>query len=358
MRVLIICSSLERGKDGVGDYSLKLGNWLAKKGMGVHILAFNDKYLAAAEKATGQKTRYSSNLSISSRREKLQAKINEFQPDVLFLQYVPYGYHNKGIPLNLAKVLGSIKTNGNWFIMVHEPYIGGKLSVKEKIIQFGQKKAVKRIIENTSPSRVFTSTRKYEKALADINIVSSILPLFGNIQITGDKPAKSDESDSLLGIFFGAPPARENYRNFKNGILKASISKPLRIAFCGKTSSTEFAEYMSSSFKDSDLKIETLGELGENELSQLFSNAEFGIARVGPELIGKSGSAISLLEHGLKLWVPLADSQQEIEREIVFRPELCFADLTHLLADDSRPEKISNLDKVGELLQLQLNTAT
>jgi len=355
MRVLIICSSLEPGKDGVGDYSLKFGNWLKDQGYEVEIIALNDKYLAEKEKRDETIFRLSSGLKLNLRFELLQERIDEFNPDVIFLQYVPYAYHAKGMPLKFAKMIGNLNTKGEWIIMVHEPYIGGRLTAKGKFVQFAQKKALKRIVKKTAPKRVFTSIRKYEEALTDINITSSILPLFGNIEFTQLEEAPKKDSDETWGVYFGAPPVKESYHIIKNGIVQAGSSKPIRIKLCGKTSNTEFIEYLRYSFREENIEVDSVGELQQKELSSMFTRADFGIARVAPDLIGKSGSAISLLEHGLKLWIPLANSQHQIEKESVFRPELCFADLGDLLSDDSQPERISNLEKVGKLLLLQLN---
>jgi len=354
MRILIICSSLEKGKDGVGDYSLKLGNWLGKHGCEVQIIAAKDKHLLESENRDGVIYRLSSQLKLSSKQKILQDRIDEFKPEIIFLQYVPYAYHKKGMPLKFAKMIGTLNTSGEWMIMVHEPYIGGKLTAKGKFVQFAQQKALKRIVKKTAPRRVFTSIKKYEEALADINIVSSILPLFGNIEFAEEDSQK--ETTELSGVYFGAPPKKENYHLFKEGLENVSSSYALRISLCGKTSSSEFFSYLKYSFRDKNIELGNLGELEESELSKLFSQSDFGIARISPNLIGKSGSAISFLEHGLKLWIPLAKTQDEIDHEVLFRPDLCFSNLNELLSDPSNAGKISNLDKVGKLLLTQINS--
>lgn len=353
MKILIICSSLEKGKDGVGDYSRKLGAWLSQRSFKTQILAFNDKFLLNREFRSDSISRFSSGLNLKLRQKKLQEIIDAFEPDILFLQYVPYGFHRKGIPLKLAKVLGSIRTSGKWFIMIHEPYIGGSLGAREKLVQFAQKKALKRLVKKTKPKRVFTSIKKYERALADIQIVSSILPLFGNIQFS---EMGADRDDSVLtGVYFGAPPKKQNYQFFRQGLIEISVKYKLKIYICGKTNDSDFKSYLRSSFVSKNIELIDLGELSEEKLSQLFRKVNFGIARIAPDLIGKSGSAISLLEHGVKLWIPLAKTQEEIAREVLFRPNLCFARLSDLTEDESNPKLISNLDKVGKLLINQIN---
>jgi hypothetical protein len=351
-KILIICGSAEPGKDGVGDYSLKLSNWLNNSGCRSEVLAFSDKYISEQLKES-LLTRVPAGLSLKERRKKLQEKIDQYNPDVLFLQYVPYAYHKKGMPLKFARAMGSIKTSAQWFIMIHEPYIGGKLTAKGKFIQFAQQKSLKRLVKRTRPKRVFTSIKKYEKALAEINIVSSILPLFGNISFA--EPTNSDSSEKVKGVYFGAPPKKENYHVFTEGLLNAAKNHSLELNLCGKTSNSDFESYLQYSVRNENILLNSLGELPEKDLSELFSRMDFGIARIAPDLIGKSGSAISLLEHGVKLWIPLAKTQGEIDEEVLFRPDICFAQLSDLIQDDSKPERISNLDKVGKLLLNQLD---
>lgn len=355
-RILFICGSAEPGKDGVGDYSIKLADWLRLHNCQVDVLAANDKFIESSEEKA-EILRLSSKLKMKQRRNAIQEKIDDFSPDIIFLQYVPYAFHKKGMPLKFARMLGSVKTTAEWIIMVHEPYIGGKLNTKGKFVQFAQQKALKRLVKLTSPKRVFTSIKKYENALAEIGIVSSILPLFGNIRFTEVDCERSDSLKRVVGVFFGAPPRKENFRFFKEGLIKVSSRVNMQLNLCGKNSGGEFYLYLKQAFENEPIDLQNLGELSENELSQLFLKCNFGISRIAPDLIGKSGSAISLLEHGAKLWIPLAKSQDEIDNEVLFRPDLCFANLSELLNDRSEPGKISNLDKVGKLLLNQINLA-
>jgi len=350
--ILIICGSAEPGKDGVGDYSLKLSKWLNENGCTAAVFAISDKYISQ-DFESPVLTRIPAGLSLKVRRKKLQVKIGEFKPDVLFLQYVPYAFHKKGMPLKFARSMGAITTSAQWFIMIHEPYIGGKLTAKGRFVQFAQQKALKRLVKKTQPKRVFTSIKKYEKSLAAINIVSSILPLFGNINFASS--AGKASSEKIRGVYFGAPPKKDNYHIFKEGLLKTEHNQLIELNICGKTSNSEFESYLKYSFKNENIQLNSLGEMPERELSELFNQMDFGIARIAPDLIGKSGSAISLLEHGVKLWIPLAKTQEEIDREVLFRPDICFAQLADLILDESQPERISNLDKVGKLLLNQIN---
>ncbi|HKL02984.1 MAG TPA: hypothetical protein VJ911_04885, partial [Cryomorphaceae bacterium] len=108
----------------------------------------------------------------------------------------------------------------------------------------------------------------------------------------------------------------------------------LKLDFLGRKSPLRerFAQYLSDSCGAGQLQIQDKGEKSPDQLSQLFSTADFAIARVKPSLLGKSGAAITLLEHGLKLWVPMAENQSEISAHFEYRTDQCFAKLDELLA--------------------------
>ncbi len=45
--------------------------------------------------------------------------------------------------------------------------------------------------------------------------------------------------------------------------------------------------------------LNCIGEKDENEISEIFLNADIGISRANYEYFGKSGSTVAMLEHGL-----------------------------------------------------------
>lgn len=76
--------------------------------------------------------------------------------------------------------------------------------------------------------------------------------------------------------------------------------------------------------------IRDCGFVATEQLSGILSQCTAGIARSEAYLLGKSGSAIAMLEHGLPVWLPKWTNDQK--HDFLFRGELVFAKLNDALA--------------------------
>ncbi len=350
VRIVIICGCLEDGKDGVGDYSIRIGEWLQAHGVDVQYIAVNDSYVDPSGDLVGKLKRLSSSDTWENRFREIQSVLDSFNPTFIFLQYVPYAFSKKGIPNGFVRLYGQLKSEASRMAMIHESYIDGDLSVKDRLISHYQKKALKRLLTREPKGRVFTSTKKYQAMLQRIGVKSEILPLFGNIPFAERSEPKQIQTGTKRGIYFGAPPKKENFLTFSNGLNHASERFELELKFCGRPTrnSEAFVEHLKNNC--SKVQIVKLGEMDAQELSKTFFASDFGVSRIAPDLIGKSGASIAMLEHGLKLWVPLAKSKQEIDVEVGFRRELCFASFDELAACHTSFAPESNLTNAGQII--------
>lgn len=123
MKLLFLCGSLEAGKDGVGDYTRRLGVELVNQGHQVQLVALHDNVtLESFEQIIVDSdlkidvVRFSSLLTWRSRIDKLERLLNIFRPDWISLQYVPYSYQKKGIAYELAENLKSLSRGWKWHI--------------------------------------------------------------------------------------------------------------------------------------------------------------------------------------------------------------------------------------------------
>jgi hypothetical protein len=101
MKIAFLCSSLEPGRDGVGDYTRTLAGELVRLGHQVFLIALNDRWITgekAEEQARLQTLRFGPNLSIAGRVTIARQALDQFAPDWVSLQYVCYGFHPKGLP--------------------------------------------------------------------------------------------------------------------------------------------------------------------------------------------------------------------------------------------------------------------
>ena len=112
MTIIFLCGSLEPGSDGVGDYIRKLSAALLKMGHMVAAIALNDRQIRLLEEGHQAEDnlqipvlRIPSLLPHAEKFRLASGFIEKWKPDWLSLQFVPYAFHEKGIPFGWARKL-------------------------------------------------------------------------------------------------------------------------------------------------------------------------------------------------------------------------------------------------------------
>lgn len=316
MKILFICGSLETGKDGVGDYTRRFCGHLIKLNYQVEIIALCDHQVVSfvneiqnVEEIEVQVKRIPILLSNNKRLLLTKNIINNFQPDWVSFQFVPYSFNNKGIPFWLPSFLSKLKGKHQWHIMFHELWLGINLesSLKHKFIGKLQQLIVKKVIKNLNPYQISTQNQLYQYHLQTINIVADILPIFGNIPVSGVKyEFKKNTQFVLFGtIHHGAP-----FEDFICDLVlqKAQFSNPIRFVFIGKNGS-ELSSY-TSVLDHYSISYEVLGIQSEKVISEVLINSDFGISTTPYFQTEKSGVYAAYREHQLnticvsRKWTP------------------------------------------------------
>ena len=357
-KILFVCGSLEPGHDGVGDYTRVVAGAIHSRGFEALIISINDRnvssFLRETQFSAGQKinvVRISKTLPYTNRKNEYNKILYEFNPQWISLQYVPYAFSSKGIPLKLPHFLKNHNLGIRWHFMIHEAYIGANGNFKKSIIQRLQIWVLKMLCNKLQPRVIHTTIPSYQSQLNTIGIESEILGLFGNIPIS--KGTIKDDSDKTFrGVYFGAPPKEDKFQVFIDAINQylSKTDEVLEIVLCGQSGEMgkQFASALRKSVTPRHFYVTEKGRMAAEDLSKLFLKMDFAIARIPPHLLGKSGSAIALLEHGLPLWLPLAKSQDEIKENIDFRVNQCFVDIFKLrkckqsFGSGSRIDEIAN----------------
>ncbi|MDR3697542.1 hypothetical protein [Mucilaginibacter sp.] len=222
MKILFICSSLEPGKDGVGDYTRRLASELIRQGHFSTAISLNDKYILNELKEVQRDDgtdlpvlRLPANLTMNERLNHAKKYIDEFDPDWLSLQFVIFGYHPKGLPYGFANKLAFLGTGRRWHIMFHEIWQGeSKVApLKYRIWGLLQKNIVKSIVDRIKPRYFTTSNNFYKHILAKSGIEADLLPVFSNIPL-GNKSGVllinklpheiiKNRKNYIIGSFFG-----------------------------------------------------------------------------------------------------------------------------------------------------------
>jgi len=328
LKILFVCSSLEPGKDGVGDYTRRLAGELIKRGHGCAIVAANDTYLSAVTREQQEiegviisVLRLPETMERSERANEVRHWIDHFKPNWVSLQFVLYGLDPKGRGFGLANWLAAMNSHAPWHIMFHELWLGlGKNSTfKHRLIGAVQHWSVRQILQTLRPRCAHTQTGAYQIVLGREKIDAGILPLFSNIPY-----APNDGWSRLLVPLIakanGKSPARESF--YLTGVLGAvhgewdaqkamdsllplthKFQKRLVLVFLGKNnlSSQTFDDLKNKFQAHADVVV--AGERSALEISQILQSLDLGLATSPLQVIQKSGSAVAMAEHGLPLLV-------------------------------------------------------
>lgn len=321
MRIAVICGSLLPGRDGVGDYTRCLVSACGDAHEFL-LLSLRDQDRTEEDLPNGKIKRFRRALIRPQTAEEVIEVINEFEPDIVSLQFVPFGYDPKGIIRNLIPLVNDIVGPRSLHIMFHELWLGEKpsLPLKHKILGFAQKRLIKRALCSWDPVLIHTSNPLYRDVLARNGYRAKLLPLFGNIPIA--EPS-SVEVKKLLPWYPHGPNERmllfpfsqsRGWRSRKAMEILAEAAKlanvSLKLVQVGKNPYSEYHWPRIKQFaKNNGWSCDILGPRSETKLSQLMFAADVGISSANQQLAGKSGAIVGMLEHGL----PVVCSSLEVE---------------------------------------------
>jgi glycosyltransferase involved in cell wall biosynthesis len=344
MKIAFITSSLEPGRDGVGDYTRRLAGELIRQGHGVRVISLNDKVETRKQKAESRNENHISDFDEMQRSEGTDIEclrlpeslrwpdrvrlarewLEEFNPDWVSLQFVPFGFHPKGLCFGLGEKLSHINSKARWHIMFHELWLGlgEKSPVKHRFWGAMQRRIVQDLAKRLRPQVVHTQADPYWMALSREGITASILPLFSNIpyvkgdawkeileplivKATGRSPNRKDLY--LAGVFGGVHPEWSAEKTVEVLLpLAQRFQKHLVLIFFGKNS------LMSEAFNELSVlrnraQVISVGEKTVSEISKILQSLDLGLATSPRQIIQKSGSVAAMLEHGLPVLVTRDD---------------------------------------------------
>jgi hypothetical protein len=318
MRLLFLCSSLEPGRDGVGDYIRLLAAECARLGHTCALVALNDPHVSTpveTEEAGGPATlRLPQGGDFAAAVEFRK----RFAPDWVSLQLVAYGLHPRGLLFaatpRLRRVIGPVRLH----LMFHELWLGNDAhpSLRHRVTGWLQKTSLRRMLAALRPAFVSTTNPFYAALLESIGVDATILPLCGNIPLARHEPlpesvaAYHRPGKTWLGVFFGGL-----YREWKPEPFFGRLERAARqagrsvvLAQLGHPGG-EGSEVWSALEREygGRFRFLTLGPRPPETVSAILQAADFGIAASPWMVIGKSGSAAVMLDHGLPVIVTRDD---------------------------------------------------
>ena len=325
MKILFICGSIEPSKDGVGDYTRRLCGELIKMGHHAQILSLFDKQALKfsnqnqlTEENVVLAYRIPKNTTYNQRLNITKEIIEKEKPDLISLQYVPFSFHNKGVPFWLPFFLKQINHEIKWHVMFHEMWTG--ISVispfKHKVYGFFQRQIARKIISNLNPISITTSNILYQLVLEKNGISTEILPLFSNIpKVKVDDEFKKiffenlkiheNNADNYLftGVFGSIYPEANLEIVLNELIIKAqSVNKKIVFISFGRNNNEGEKKIKSLKNKFSEtIQFFNYGILSENNISNLLQLLNIGISCTPYQHLGKSGVFAAMKLHNLEV---------------------------------------------------------
>ena len=310
MNILFICGSAEPGKDGVGDYTRRLCGELLRIGYDARMLALCDNHSTSFKyenQVIGEGSVVVHRIPVSSSKEQRflwsQDTLNEFQPDWISLQFVPYSFNPRGLPFWLPSFLQKLKGNHQWQIMFHELWIGMDLnaSFKHKYIGLFQQKIISKILKKTNTKVINTQSDLYKSKIAKLGYNAQILPLFSNIKNKELNEKIITDKLELKFCIFGSihhgAPVEKFIDELKQVLLVSNEKKVLKFVFIGHCGVA--IEEWKNILLLNKINFEITGFVTDEEISVLLSGCQYGIATTPYILSQKSGSLMAMFDHQL-----------------------------------------------------------
>ena len=323
MKILFVCSCLEPGFDGVGDYTRRLAAGLVKQGVATGIISINDSYVNNISTTTQQ----SDGVTIPVMRvpssffnqkkyiNEVRQYVDQFSPDWMSLQFVPFGFHAKGLSTGLAKSLLTISAGRAWHIMFHELWVGIAKEESQKLVWWGRLQGllIKSLIKTLQPKVIHTQTMLYRSLLNQMGLKAGYLPLFGNIPIDSYitlKDKLKTEGNIIELVVFGLihDGAPIDTLAMDAAHYSAQKNKSVKLTFIGRCGPEQGR--WAAAWRAAGLPVTILGEQPAERISSVLSNSTMGVSATATAVIDKSGTVAAMREHGLpvlsvsKPWQP------------------------------------------------------
>lgn len=322
MKISFLTACLEPDRDGVGDYTRMLAGQCAALGHECCLIGIADQY-APGENDAGQGTellRMPCHLPWEDRVGRARNHLAIFKPDFISFQFVSYSYNKNGLIAGIEKYIHEIVDERPLHIMLHELWIGNyrRAGLKERCVGALQRYFILRMLRTLRPALTTVTIPLYFDFLKNAGQECTILPLFGNIPIAPPNPSWVLQSLRNCGIDIHTSNRHEFWCAGMFGslhpswppeplltLLRASANRYRRklvITSIGRLGpGRELWNKLAS--LHGDVQFVDLGKQPAPEISAYLQEIDFGIAASPRTVIGKSGTATAMAEHGLPVIV-------------------------------------------------------
>ena len=181
MRLVFLCSGLEPGRDGVGDFTRALARECAAAGHTVRLAAVRDEFGQELSSPNAGEFRQRDIFRRPGELRALAAWLRDFNPDWASAQFTPFGFHPRGLGGRRAGLLRELlPATTRRHIMLHEIWLqpgrGGAL--RHRALGWAQRRSVDAWTgSGWQPSVVHTQARLHQARLRARGVEAKLLPL-------------------------------------------------------------------------------------------------------------------------------------------------------------------------------------
>jgi len=323
MRIAFVLGPYKPGACGVSDYVNLLSEELEKRNLSCTRISIDS----------------SKAYSFSSLADSLP------EADLISLQFAPYAFSTNGLSGAGLRKFGKEVRHRNLQVMFHEIWIGAYPSAKWKERWHGgrQKREILRFLDHAQPQNVHSTNCAALDRLNKVGVDAQHLYLFGNIPLSplDESVSRRAEDNELKVAFFGTLYKSFPYPLLSEQLLEISKKhkRAVRLLILGRHREQGGLQSVKMESSKHGFGLELTGELSTQALSHYLQECTLGVCTTPFDIMGKSGAASALLEHGLPV-LAYDDEDTPEERLFVFEP---FVDQVVLLNDPALPLRLTEL---------------
>lgn len=331
----LISHSLQKGV-GPADANLLLAAELTRRGYRVSLCGLNDD--GASQLRTEEADvdgmeihalRIPKSLNWETRCKAFRGFLDEQQVSSAIIRFIPYSLNPKGIVWNAAQHLPKTLQAREVIWLMDEIWLDERTrNPKHRLTGALQRFAILRLLRRSPRRRVYTNNHFNAKTLQRFGIDAEPLRLFGNIPVApadngewlyrefekaGVPIAPANRGEWLILGNFGVFHSDWKPDAFFSALKDRARQHGTRVCMVGIGSLRSYEDHwrnVSDSWNE-HFHFLHLGCRTEAEVSRFLQSVDFGLTSNPYYLVGKSGTCMAMLDHGLPILVPRISDQDE-----------------------------------------------
>lgn len=331
----LLSHTLQKGI-GPADANLLLAAEFTRRGFPVSLCGLSDPTRSTAHtesRLIGSVTVPALHLAASQdwsgRCEAFRDFLDAHGSDLVIIRFIPYSLNPKGIVWKAANLLPKVLEGRAVLWLVDEIWQGeGSTNLKHRLVGWLQRYCILRLLK-ASPSRlVFTNNHFNTKTLRRHGVPAKTLRLFGNIPVVKadggtwlfDQFAKAgilitsaNRGQWLVLGVFGVFHSDWQPDTFLANLKELAAQHERQVCLVGVGSLREYKAHWKNVSETwaATFPFLHLGCREEFEVSLFLQSIDFGLTTNPCHLVGKSGTCMAMLDHGVPILVPRTNADDD-----------------------------------------------